>query len=273
MQLPHLPHTHPQQPFRNRERARPGARALIVCIELTVSVRIRYVMASVSQAYSHPESWEYNPNPKRRVRSPTPSLTGGVGNYKVSHLLSRIQIMASCSQQSRKVLVVLRRRVSSALEQEKMSPSTWHVSKDSSVDYTGRVSCRNCEGFMVQPVCLPCGHSLCKSCTEKSNIASNDSLTCPNCNQVCSKIPPKCVEDLAPGSPSTRDQKCRAPTLIIQNAFRRWYPDWVESCRYREEGNMYANKDDFTNAVHHYSQALEKGYFENQYNALVDGRN
>ena len=230
-------------------------------------------MASVSQAYSHPESWEYSaPNPKRQVHSQAPSqvVDGVRTDYNVSLLLRRIRNMADCSEQSRKVLVVLRRRVSAALEQEELSPSTWHISKDSSMDYTAIVSCRNCEGFMVQPVCLPCGHSICKSCTEKSNVASNDSLTCPNCNQVCSKVPSSCFGGLVQGSPSARDQneKYRASTVIIQNAFRRWYPDWVESCRYREEGNMYANKSDFACAVQYYSQALEKGPF-----CVCDGLN
>lgn len=222
-------------------------------------------MAGSSATYTYSESYSA-PDVNRHLSPLLPRRPGGeTEGYKAktSQLLRRILNMASCSQQSRKVLVVLRRQLGTALELEGLTPSTSLAGNGSSTDYSAIVSCRNCEGFMVQPVCLPCGHSICKGCTEKSNVVSRDNLSCPTCNQVCPKIPPRFFETASPDPPQAikSSDGCRAPTVIIQNAFRRWYPDWAESCRCREEGNMYANTRHFTAAVKCYSQALETGMY------------
>ena len=221
-------------------------------------------MASVSTTYPYPyqNSREYLAPVLPQQSKPLPSRFTSSCKAKATLLLRQILSMASCSQQSRKVLVVLRGQLAVTLELGELTPSTSQISKDSIGDYTSIVSCTNCEGFMVQPVCLPCGHSICKGCTEKSNVADSENLTCPNCNQVCSKLPQRHFEEEAPDLPARQQSiACRAPTLIIQNAFRKWYPNWVESCRCREEGNMYANRGDLTSAVKYYSQALETGWF------------
>ena len=120
---------------------------------------------------------------------------------------------------------------------------------------------------MVQPVCMPCGHSVCKACTEKSTMASGENLVCPKCNHTFPKVPKASTgwreEGVTPSnkaaSVSAEGRQHRVPTLTLQNAFRKWYPKWVESCQYREEGNKFANQKDFKSAVQWYTQALGTG--------------
>ena len=227
-------------------------------------------MAGGPASFTRPGLWEYSSlnistPPVLQLPRAAAAASGRIpAGYeaKAALLLKRVlSNMATCSQQSRKVLVVLRRQLGASLEEQKLTPSTAAGDNDSSNDYSAIVNCRNCEGFMVQPVCLPCGHSICKSCTEKSNVVSSDRLTCPSCSQVCSKIP--CDECVVSDTSSAGAQResCRVPTVIIQNAFRKWYPDWVESCRFREEGNIYANRGNFTSAVQCYSEALQNGVY------------
>jgi hypothetical protein len=51
----------------------------------------------------------------------------------------------------------------------------------------------------------------------------------------------------------------RRPTVVLQNAFMRWYPGWAECCKYREEGNRFAQEGNFPLAVQCYNKALETG--------------
>jgi hypothetical protein len=51
----------------------------------------------------------------------------------------------------------------------------------------------------------------------------------------------------------------RRPTVILQNALHKWYPDWVESGKHKDEGNVFANEGNFPMAVHWYSKALQTG--------------
>lgn len=171
---------------------------------------------------------------------------------------------SSCSHQSRVLLAAMRAQLAIALEERELTAAHTAASPSS---YSAIVSCNTCGGFMVQPVCMPCGHSVCKACTEKSTMMSGDNLVCPKCNQTFPKIP-KTISSSSewggggsgPGEAS--EVKCkqhRIPTLTLQNAFCKWYPKWVESCKYREEGNKFANKGDFASAIEWYTQALGTG--------------
>lgn len=180
---------------------------------------------------------------------------------KAKVLLGMMLNMSDCSQESRILLVTMRNQLALALEQERLTTSRCLTSCSSTRDYSSIVNCNNCEGFMVQPVCLPCGHSMCRGCTEKSNVGNSDSLICPSCSLTCSKVPQKNPDSSSPGSSEKVERgACRIPTLTLQNVYHKWYPEWAESCRCREEGNMYANRGDFSSALQCYIQALETGY-------------
>ena len=149
----------------------------------------------------------------------------------VKKLLSN---MTSCTQESQALLSAVRRELETAL------PPT-HSRGDRLLD------CSSCEGFMAQPLCLPCGHSVCKCCLYKLRSSFTlSSILCPQCKHTCPHKPPGQSDD-------------RKPTLVLQNAFQKWYPRWLEACKYREEGNRFAQEGDFPLAVHWYNKAADTG--------------
>ena len=181
---------------------------------------------------------------------------------RVSLLVKRALNMPSCSRQSRVLLAAMRSQLAIALEQRQLVAAPYSTASGPP-SYSSIVSCNNCGGFMVQPVCMPCGHSVCKGCMEKSTMLCGENLICPKCNHTCPRV-------LGKGGPASERKErtpaegsnpgyCRTPTLTLQNTFRKWYPKWVESCRCREQGNQYANQGDFASATLWYTQALQTG--------------
>lgn len=162
-----------------------------------------------------------------------------------SSVLQCMRTMTMSSQQSKALLVVMRKRLADAMKQA----STPHASSGTASprERIDQLDCPNCEGFMAQPVCLPCGHSLCKSCIEKTMKLGG--VVCPKCMQPVPK-------DYLMNKDGTQS---RRPTVILQNLFQKLYPQWVESCKYREEGNMFANEGDFPLAIHWYDKAVSTG--------------
>lgn len=109
------------------------------------------------------------------------------------------------------------------------------------------LDCCSCEGFIAVSVCLPCGHSLCRSCLERLSRAAHAAVpACPRCGERWPRDPPGI-------------EGGRKATLCLHNAFQRWYPDRVESCRLRDEGTDFAGEGDFPRAVQRYSEALASG--------------
>ena len=132
------------------------------------------------------------------------------------------------------------------------------------------LDCGYCIGFMVQPVCLPCGHSVCKSCLDKTMVGGGDQLlACPRCGHTFPTVPLGFsgantnssgeAAEKTNGAISNAAGGGRRPTVILQNALQKWYPDWVESSRHKDEGHVFANEGDFPMAVHWYSKALQTG--------------
>lgn len=108
------------------------------------------------------------------------------------------------------------------------------------------LECSSCSGFMSQPVCLPCGHSACRSCLDRPSEQAGSVVSCPQCNERHSKIP------LGSSSP-------RKTTLLLQNLQQKWFPSVLECCRHREEGNRFAQEGDFPMAIECYNRAVTTG--------------
>lgn len=220
----------------------------------------------MASAWSYPPLQEQSvfslPKPSRR--SCRVSETSSNWKSRVAALMKRALNMSSCTQQSRVLLAAMRSQLKVALEERELAASPSPSSSSPTPQtYSSIVTCNSCGGFMVQPVCMPCGHSVCKGCTEKSTMLRGENLVCPKCNQTCPKIPASSASTSEPDSTEVLERH-RMPTLTLQNAFCKWYPKWVESTQCREEGNKHANNSDFVSAVRWYSQALETGQYLNQ---------
>lgn len=133
------------------------------------------------------------------------------------------------SRQSRALFTVSKNKLSSAAAQEHLSPRD-----------TSFFDCLYCEGFMAQPVCLPCGHSMCKTCTDK--LANTRSGACPKCKEPITSCP-----------------SGRTPTLMMRDTLTKCFPEWLESCQFREVGNTFANEGDFPIAIEWYNKAISTG--------------
>lgn len=159
-------------------------------------------------------------------------------------VVRRMFRMAAYSETSRTFLLHVRAQLDASLGPP--APTQRHRS-DTSGGRSQTPECPSCLCFMVRPVCLPCGHSLCKPCLDRgSSRFSGDSTRCPECQQSWPVVPPGFICE-------------RKPTLVLQNAFLKWYPRWAECCKHREEGNKFAQEGDFPLAVQWYSKALETG--------------
>ena len=231
---------------------------------------------------------------------------------KLSLLMKRMLNMSKCSQSSRSLLVQMRDQLKVALEREGIVPpdspypqptsstpqahsSTCNApttrSEAASTASTAaahhgahpgtnlnlsHLDCAYCIGFMVQPVCLPCGHSVCKSCLDKTMVGGGGAggdqlLACPSCGHTFPPVPLGFGGTNSSGSSGGGERRSnsttatnsavngRRPTVMLQNALEKWYPDWVESGQHKDEGNVFANEGDFPMAVHWYSKALQTG--------------
>lgn len=225
---------------------------------------------------------------------------------KLSLIVKRVLNMSKCSRSSRSLLVQMRDQLKDALEREGIvppeSPFSHHLScsdgrqhvrtsttsdpqptrSEAASDLAHQqnspacvmnanlrhLDCAYCTGFMVQPVCLPCGHSVCKSCLDKTTVGG-DLLACPNCSQTFPRVPVGFGSNSGSlsggqrtvlGSRTTLNTDCRRPTLMLQNAVFKWYPEWVESAKRKDEGNVFANEGDFPMAVQWYNRALQTGW-------------
>lgn len=125
------------------------------------------------------------------------------------------------------------------ISRDKLSTSVGHV-KSLSPTNNSLFDCLYCEGFMADPVCLSCGHSICKTCISKVS------------NRLCLK----CKE------PVTVNQSHRKPTFMVRNLLQKYFPGWIESYRFREVGNKYANSGDFQLAIEWYDKAIGTGWFK-----------
>ena len=93
---------------------------------------------------------------------------------------------------------------------------------------------------MVQPVCLPCGHSMCKSCVDKVNKLCGE--TCGRCKQ-----------------PISSNSANYSPTIVLRTVVEKFFPKWVESGQYREAGNRHMSECDFHMSIEWFSKAITLG--------------
>ena len=138
-------------------------------------------------------------------------------------------------------------RVAALLSDLLGPPSVEQLRHETSRSAGALPECSCCLCFMVSPVCLPCGHSLCKTCLERgSGRPSAGATLCPECKQSWPLVPPGMSE-------------LRKPTLVLQNAFRTMYPRWAECWEDKEKGNVHAREGKFELAVRWYTKAIETG--------------
>ncbi|XP_077141315.1 LON peptidase N-terminal domain and RING finger protein 3 [Ranitomeya variabilis] len=94
----------------------------------------------------------------------------------------------------------------------------------------GVLTCKECQGFLYEPVTLPCGHTFCKRCLERRRTP------CPLCRE-------------APG------QHYRV-NVLLSTIIAKWFSCEVRAARLRHEGNALLGESKLQDALDRYNEAI-----------------
>ncbi|XP_048815475.1 LON peptidase N-terminal domain and RING finger protein 3 isoform X3 [Lagopus muta] len=95
--------------------------------------------------------------------------------------------------------------------------------------------CRKCQGFLFEPVSLPCGHTFCKKCLEREDRAT--AARCVLCRQEGGGRLPRV-------------------NVILSNLLGKWFPRQVRASQLRHEGNLLYREKKLHAALQKYDEAL-----------------
>ncbi|XP_044161956.1 LON peptidase N-terminal domain and RING finger protein 3-like [Bufo gargarizans] len=99
----------------------------------------------------------------------------------------------------------------------------------------GIVTCLECQGFLYQPVTLPCGHTFCKKCLENQRGRSQ----CKMC-------------------PVTQEgtQHHHRVNVLLSNIMAKGFPCEVQAAKLRHEGNALLGDGKLQDALARYNEAI-----------------
>ncbi|KAM6251856.1 LON peptidase N-terminal domain and RING finger protein 3 isoform 2-T2 [Spheniscus humboldti] len=97
--------------------------------------------------------------------------------------------------------------------------------------------CRKCQGFLFEPVSLPCGHTFCKKCLERDRAAES-----------------RCVLCKEEGS-AAAGQLLRV-NVVLSNLLAKWFPCQVKASQLRHEGNLLYKEKKLQAALQKYNEAV-----------------
>uniref|UniRef100_A0A8C5PJR7 LON peptidase N-terminal domain and ring finger 3 n=1 Tax=Leptobrachium leishanense TaxID=445787 RepID=A0A8C5PJR7_9ANUR len=100
----------------------------------------------------------------------------------------------------------------------------------------GILTCGQCQGFLCEPVTLPCGHTFCKKCLE-------------SCRGQC-KL---CRGSLEQGGAGHHPRV----NVVLCNILSKWFPSQVQAVRLRQEGNALFKDSRLEEALAKYNQATD----------------
>ncbi|XP_044283091.1 LON peptidase N-terminal domain and RING finger protein 3 [Varanus komodoensis] len=97
--------------------------------------------------------------------------------------------------------------------------------------------CRQCHGFLHEPVSLPCGHTFCKACLEGPRARA----------ALCSLCP-------AAGSAGARPRL--RVNVVLSGLLAKWFPERVKASRLRHEGTLLYKEGKLQAALQRYDEAV-----------------
>ncbi|XP_074863827.1 LON peptidase N-terminal domain and RING finger protein 3 isoform X2 [Carettochelys insculpta] len=98
-------------------------------------------------------------------------------------------------------------------------------------------SCGKCQGFLFEPVSLPCGHTFCKKCLERVRAGESPCALC---------------KDEGSGAAG---QPLRV-NVILSNLLAKWFPGQVKASQLRHEGNLLYKEKRLQAALQKYNEAV-----------------
>ncbi|XP_037264488.1 LON peptidase N-terminal domain and RING finger protein 3 isoform X2 [Falco biarmicus] len=97
--------------------------------------------------------------------------------------------------------------------------------------------CRKCQGFLFEPVSLPCGHTFCKKCLERDRAAESRCVLCKEAGGAAG------------------GQLLRV-NVILSNLLAKWFPCQVKASQLRHEGNLLYKEKKLQAALQKYNEAV-----------------
>ncbi|KAM4661540.1 LON peptidase N-terminal domain and RING finger protein 3 isoform 2-T2 [Amazona ochrocephala] len=98
--------------------------------------------------------------------------------------------------------------------------------------------CRKCQGFLFEPVSLPCGHTFCKKCLERDRAAESRCVLCK--------------EEEGGAAPGQLPRV----NVILSNLLAKWFPCQVKASQLRHEGNLLYKEKKLQAALQKYNEAV-----------------
>lgn len=95
-------------------------------------------------------------------------------------------------------------------------------------------ACPICEGILLQPVTIACGHTFCRRC-----LARDISRSCRQCGQ---KIASGCILQT---------------NVLMKGLSEKWWPEEIRAARLREQGNELYQRNEIDAALAKYGEALQ----------------
>lgn len=100
--------------------------------------------------------------------------------------------------------------------------------------------CRKCQGFLFEPVSLPCGHTFCKKCLERDRAPESRCVLCKEAGGAAA------------------GQLLRV-NVILSNLLTKWFPCQVKASQLRHEGNLLYREKKLQAALQKYNEAVSLG--------------
>ncbi|XP_075018414.1 LON peptidase N-terminal domain and RING finger protein 3 isoform X2 [Calonectris borealis] len=97
--------------------------------------------------------------------------------------------------------------------------------------------CRKCQGFLFEPVSLPCGHTFCKKCLERDRAAESRCVLCKEEGSAAAGQLPRV-------------------NVILSNLLAKWFPCQVKASQLRHEGNLLYKEKKLQAALQKYNEAV-----------------
>jgi len=102
-------------------------------------------------------------------------------------------------------------------------------------------SCCACAGIIIEPVTLPCGHSVCKKC-----LIKDFSETCKKCGSKHQAVEPDPVND-------TENIKT---SILVADLVNKYWGKEIRAVELRNEGNKLFGRGDAKTSIQKYSDAF-----------------
>lgn len=100
-----------------------------------------------------------------------------------------------------------------------------------------KCTCEICEGLVLDPVTIPCGHTFCRDCIEEKRV------------QVCKTCSYASKYDFS-------SLKCN---VVLQNCIEKLLPKELEAVKLKRQGKKLFNKGDYKEAASVLAEAIKYG--------------